>query len=101
MWWRYLIMLILWMLILVFIPILLVFTLPLYLLWIRPWQLRWGATDEEVNRAMPGDDIVRRPTFNATRGVTVHARPEDLWPWMVQIGCMRAGWYSYDWIDNS
>lgn len=71
-----------------------------YLRLIRPWQLRWGATDDEVTRPMPGDEIVTRPTFVATRGVTVEARPEDIWPWLVQIGITRAGWYSYDWIDN-
>lgn len=74
--------------------------LAVYLLWIRPWQLRWGATDEELNRSMPGDDIVKHPTFDATRAVTIRARPEEIWPWMVQIGFGRAGWYSYDWIDN-
>ncbi|MBI4319910.1 MAG: hypothetical protein HY675_15585 [Chloroflexi bacterium] len=71
-----------------------------YLFVIRPWQLRWGATDEEVARVMPGDSVVKDPTFNATRAVTVAARPEDIWPWLVQIGFGRAGWYSYDWIDN-
>ena len=71
-----------------------------YLRVIRPWQLRWGATDAEVGRSMPGDDDVPRPTFNATRGVTVAARPEQIWPWLVQIGVGRAGWYSYDWLDN-
>lgn len=73
----------------------------IYLLFIRPWQLRWGATDEEVARAMPGDELVKRPTFNATRAVTIKARPEETWPWLVQIGCTRAGMYSYDWIDNA
>jgi hypothetical protein len=72
----------------------------IYLLWVRPWQLRWGATDEEVARLMPGDEIVKRPTFNATRAVTIQARPEQIWPWLVQIGHKRAGWYSYDWVDN-
>ena len=71
-----------------------------YLRVIRPWQLRWGATNEEVARAMPGDDVVKRPTFNATRAVTIQARPEEIWPWLVQIGVTRAGWYSYDWLDN-
>jgi hypothetical protein len=71
-----------------------------YLLFIRPWQLRWGATDEEVQRPMPGDDIVKHPTFHATRAVTIQAQLQEVWPWLVQIGCMRAGWYSYDWIDN-
>jgi hypothetical protein len=71
-----------------------------YLLFIRPWQLRWGATDEELKRPMPGDEIVMRPTFNATRAVTIRARPEEVWPWIVQMGVTRAGWYSYDLLDN-
>ena len=71
-----------------------------YLLFIRPWQLRWGATDEELDRPMPGDEIVERPTFNATRAVTIAARPEEIWPWIVQMGVTRAGWYSYDLLDN-
>ena len=71
-----------------------------YLRFIRPWQLRWGATDEEVARAMPGDDVMKHATFNATRAVTIQARPEEIWPWLVQIGVTRAGWYSYDWLDN-
>src|SRR5437763_7032329 len=71
-----------------------------YLRFIRPWQLRWGATDEEVARAMSGDDVVKHPTFNATRAVTIQARPEEIWPWLVQMGITRAGWYSYDWLDN-
>ena len=71
-----------------------------YLLFIRPWQLRWGATDEELKRPMPGDEIVTRPTFNATRAVTIRARPEEVWPWIVQMGVTRAGWYSYDLLDN-
>jgi hypothetical protein len=49
---------------------------------------------------MPGDEVVPRPSFNATRAVTIVARPEEIWPWMVQIGFGRAGWYSYDLLDN-
>ena len=71
-----------------------------YLLLYRPQELRWGATDAEVARAMPGDQIQRQPIFNATRAVTIDARPEQIWPWLVQIGYRRAGWYGYDWIDN-
>jgi hypothetical protein len=75
-------------------------SLGVYLRFIRPQQLKWGATDEEVKRAMAGDDIVKHPTFSATRAITIQARPEEIWPWLVQIGCTRAGMYSYDWIDN-
>lgn len=66
----------------------------------RPWQLTWGATDEEVRRSMPGDELVPDPYFNATRAVTVDARPEQIWPWIVQIGFKKAGFYSHDWLDN-
>jgi hypothetical protein len=76
------------------------FILIIYLFLYRPWQVRWGAKDEEVIRSMPGDDIVTHPSFNATRVVTVNASPKAIWPWLVQIGCKRAGWYSYDWVDN-
>lgn len=72
----------------------------LYFKVVRPWTMRWGATDDEVARRMQGDDVVRCADFNATRAVTIHARPEDVWPWLVQIGSGRAGWYSYDRIDN-
>ena len=71
-----------------------------YMRFLRPWQLRWGATDAEVGRTMPGDEDVPHPTFNATRAVSVAATPEQIWPWLVQIGLGRAGWYSYDWLDN-
>jgi hypothetical protein len=67
---------------------------------LRPRVLRWGATDEDLARPMPGDGIVINPHFNATRAITINARPEDIWPWLVQMGFGRAGWYSYDWLDN-
>jgi hypothetical protein len=66
----------------------------------RPWQLKWGATPEELARIMPGDEVVPSPTFNATRAVTIDAAPKAIWPWIVQIGFGRAGWYSYDLLDN-
>jgi hypothetical protein len=49
---------------------------------------------------MPGDGIVTQPTFNATRAITIDADPTTIWPWLVQIGFGRAGWYSYDVLDN-
>jgi hypothetical protein len=72
----------------------------LYLRLIRPWQLRWGATDIEFARPMAGDEVIKSPTFNATRAVTVQARPEHIFPWIVQMGVTRAGWYSIDLLDN-
>lgn len=72
----------------------------IYFTLFRPWQLRWGATDAEVKRSMPGDEIVDKPSFNATRAVTIHAPAQNIYPWIVQMGVSRAGWYSYDLLDN-
>ena len=72
-------------------------TAPLY----RHWHLRWGATNAEVVSAMPGDEIVPEPSFTATRAITIAASPEQVWPWIVQIGTRRAGFYSYDLFDNA
>src|SRR4051794_25819318 len=71
-----------------------------YVRHVRPWQLRWGATSEEVSRPLAGDELVARPTFNATRAISVAAAPEQVWPWLLQVGLTRAGWYSYDILDN-
>ncbi len=71
-----------------------------YILFIRPWHLRWGATDEEIQRPMPGDDQVPHPMLQATRAVTIKASAAEIWPWLIQMGYRRAGWYSYDILDN-
>jgi hypothetical protein len=71
-----------------------------YVVIIRPLQLRLGATREEVEGVMPGDDLVSNPTFLATRAITIQGRPEDIWPWIVQMGYDRAGYYGYDLIEN-
>jgi len=73
--------------------------LGVYRLWVQPWQHRWGATDEEVHRAMPGDDLIPGAA-STTRATAIAAPPDQVWPWLVQIGYGRAGWDSYDWIDN-
>ena len=62
-----------------------------YLLIIRPWHTRWGATDEEVSRPLPSDEIVERPILDATRAVTIGAPPEEAW--LVQMGYRRVRWY--------
>lgn len=49
---------------------------------------------------MPGDDLVPSPSFCATRAITIDRKPEDIWPWIVQIGYKRAGFYGYDLIEN-
>jgi hypothetical protein len=52
-------------------------------------------------RALPGDDLLRESPVGSTRAVTIAASPEDIWPWLVQIGYGRGGFYSYDWLENA
>ncbi len=72
----------------------------IYAVAIRPWHLHRGATPEEVARPLPGDDLVPDPKFEYTQAITIEAPPEEIWPWLVQIGYHRAGWYSHDWIHR-
>ncbi|HYU56614.1 MAG TPA: hypothetical protein VEO00_01020 [Actinomycetota bacterium] len=53
----------------------------------------------EVARELPGDGLLPKARVT-TRAITIRARPEHVWPWIVQLGYGRAGWYSHDWIDN-
>jgi len=68
---------------------------------VRPWTMRWGATTTEAAQPLPGDQLMTRPGFSATRAITIAARPEYIWPWLVQLGSGRAGWYAIDRIDNA
>jgi len=86
-------------LLLIFTLLILAFTV--YILFIRPWHLHWGASNEEVKMILPGDEIVSKPDFNATRGISINATADNIWKWIVQIGSKRAGWYSIDWMDNA
>jgi hypothetical protein len=72
-----------------------------YALWVRPRMLRWGATDDEVERPYPGADLVPGGKRTATMAATIEAPPAQVWPWLVQMGANRAGWYSWDWLDNN
>jgi hypothetical protein len=67
---------------------------------VRRWFSRWGTTPEELERVMPGDRLIANPTNTATGAITVNAPPEDIWPWLVQMGTGRGGLYSYDWLDR-
>jgi hypothetical protein len=71
-----------------------------YVSLVGPWQRRWGATDREVARQMPGDDLLRSGAPSTTRAIGIGAAPDVVFPWLLQIGYGRGGWYSYDWIDN-
>ena len=76
------------------LPVLL--TAPLY----RRWHLRWGSTLAEVASPLPGDGLMPGAQYKSTRAINIDAPPEAVWPWLVQVGCLRAGWYSNDLLDN-
>ncbi len=70
-----------------------------YAVLLRPRLLTWGATRAEATAALPGDDLVR-DRWRTTRAITINATAKDVWPWLVQMGFGRAGWYSYDWLER-
>ena len=67
---------------------------------LAPRLRRWGASEEEARRRLPGDELVASPTFASTRAVTIAAPPAAVWPWLVQMGQGRGGLYSYDRLEN-
>jgi hypothetical protein len=71
-----------------------------YARYLRPRHLRWGATDQEVNGVWPGDEISPAATSICTHALTINAPIDKVWPWIVQIGQDRAGFYSYSWLEN-
>jgi hypothetical protein len=66
----------------------------------RNWRAHWGASPSEIAARMPGDTLVTDPDEITTRGITIRARPDQVWPWLAQMGRGRGGLYSYDWLDR-
>jgi hypothetical protein len=64
-------------------------------------MLTWGATAEEATCRYPGDELVPDPDGGATMAAVLPAPPGKIWPWLVQMGGGRGGWYSWDWVDNN
>ncbi len=64
------------------------------------WRRTWGADPVETTRPLPGDEVVTEPVASETRGITIDAPPDRVWPWLLQMGFGRAGWYSYDRLDQ-
>lgn len=71
-----------------------------YLIFLWPWMRTWGATEAEINAVLPGDEIVPEANIRSTKGVTIQAPPQAIYPWLLQIGVDRGGMYSYDWLEN-
>ena len=68
---------------------------------LRGWAMTAGASDAELVAAMPGDDVLPGAQVEATRGITILARPQSVWPWLVQLGHGRGGFYSFDRLENA
>jgi hypothetical protein len=66
----------------------------------QPWQRSWGATPEESDGPLTGDEFVPAPAAQVTRAITVNAPPECVWPWLAQMGYRRGGLYSWDFLDR-
>jgi hypothetical protein len=64
------------------------------------WRTKWGATDEEAAGSLPGDELVRSPTWQYTHAITIVAPRAAVWPWIAQIGQGRGGFYSYEALEN-
>ena len=71
-----------------------------YALEVRPRIARWGATDEEFGKRLPGDERFGGQRLVSTRAITIEAPPPQVWPWLVQMGHGRAGFYSHDWVER-
>src|SRR5512133_3265594 len=67
---------------------------------LRPWHRRWGSTSAEARAAMPGDELVQGCQYVVTRAINIDAPPSAVWPWLVQVGFGKAGYYSNDLLDN-
>jgi hypothetical protein len=60
----------------------------------------WGASRGEIDGPVVGDEFIADAGLVATRCIDLDAPPDEVFPWLCQLGFGRAGWYSYDWIDN-
>lgn len=73
-----------------------------YFLFLRPRHLCWGATKQEASCRLPGDELIpgQDLLLQTTRSITIRASALEIWPWLIQIGQGRGGFYSYDWLEN-
>jgi hypothetical protein len=74
--------------------------LAVYLVALHPWLMNWGATTQERWMMLPGDDSTLRPDEYFTRAISINASPAEVWPWLLQVGQDRAGFYSNTWLEN-
>jgi len=72
-----------------------------YARWVRPWHMHWGLPCEEKNGlAVPGDSLIANPKVETTHAIVVRGTPAMIWPWLVQMGQGRGGFYTYTWLEQ-
>ena len=67
---------------------------------LRGWRRRWGTTEEERTLRLPGDELVPEPKWTYNHAVSIGAPRSEVWPWLVQVGQGRGGFYSYEGLEN-
>jgi hypothetical protein len=67
---------------------------------LTPWMDRWGAADNEIIGTFPGDELLPEPASVVNRAITIRATPEQIYPWIAQLGADKGGMYSYTWLEN-
>jgi hypothetical protein len=72
----------------------------LYRLVAEPWMATWGATEKEQAMPLPGDELVPEPQSTVTHAITIDAPSSAVWPWLLQLGQERGGFYSYQRLEN-
>ena len=71
-----------------------------YWTYVRPRMLNWGAAPAEKRRSLPGDDLLPDADAESTMAIDIDAPPDAIWPWLVQLGQERGGFYSHEWAEN-
>ncbi len=67
---------------------------------LTPWMDRWGATADETNATFTGDELLPRPAQVVNRAITIRATPDQIYPWLIQLGADKGGMYSYTWFEG-
>lgn len=68
--------------------------------WVTALIPTWGAAAVDIGRSLPGDEIVAQPQFSWNHAITIRAAPEKIYPWLIQMGDTRGGYYSFTFIEN-
>jgi hypothetical protein len=89
-----------WLILLFLVPLTFVLLWQMYSAWVLPWHQHWGMTEEELSIPLPGDEGRAPDSIEGQHGIMINVPAQKVWPWLVQVGANRGGWYSYHWLEN-